>query len=103
MANAIRDKLVSVVASLKEQGMTPEQALEHLLQAWGGAAQEIALISIITPQLIADVIHSVYQDAVSARQIAMILRQLGYDRQAIADTLRELFPDLSRTGGEGQP
>ncbi|MEC5345175.1 hypothetical protein ABRZ24_21540 [Brenneria populi] len=101
MANEIKDKLITVVASLHEQGMTPEQALEHILQAWGGTAQEIARIGIITPQLIADVIHSVYQDAVSARQIAMILQRLGYDRQAIADTLRGLFPELSRGGAAG--
>lgn len=99
MANEIRDKLIAVVASLHGQGMTPEQALEHILQAWGGTAKDIVLISIVTPRLIADVIHSVYQDAVSARQIAMILQQLGYDRPAIADTLRGLFPELSRAGG----
>ncbi|MEC5319362.1 hypothetical protein VSX61_10480 [Brenneria populi subsp. brevivirga] len=101
MANEIKDKLITVVASLHEQGMTPEQALEHILQAWGGTEQEIARIGIITPRLIADVIHSVYQDAVSARQIAMILQRLGYDRQAIADTLRGLFPELSRGGASG--
>ncbi|MDX5628215.1 MULTISPECIES: hypothetical protein [unclassified Brenneria] len=99
MANEIKDKLIAVVASLHEQGMTPEQALEHILQAWGGTAKDIALIGLITPQLIADVLHSVYQDAISARQIAMILQQLGYDRPAIADTLRTLFPELSRAGG----
>ncbi|MCL2898189.1 IS66 family transposase [Brenneria tiliae] len=99
MANEIKDKLITVVASLHEQGMTPEQALEHILQAWGGTAKDIALISPITPRLIADVLHSVYQDAISARQIATILQRLGYDRQAIADTLRGLFPELARASG----
>ncbi|MCL2893150.1 IS66 family transposase [Brenneria tiliae] len=99
MANEIKDKLITVVASLHEQGMTPEQALEHILQAWGGTAKDIALISLITPRLIADVLHSVYQDAISARQIAMILQRLGYDRQAVAGALREQFPELARAGG----
>ncbi|ATA25241.1 hypothetical protein BIY26_19570 [Brenneria goodwinii] len=99
MANEIKDKLVSVLASLKEQGMTPEQAFEHILQAWGGSATEISHITVITPCLIADVLHSVYQDNISARQIALILQQMGYDRQAIAGTLRGLFPELARAGG----
>lgn len=95
MANEIKEKLVAVVASLHERGMTPEQALEHILQAWGGAEKDIALISLITSELIADVLYSVYQDGISPRQIAMILQRLGYDRQAIADTLRTQFPELS--------
>ncbi|RLM21952.1 hypothetical protein BIY29_12950 [Brenneria alni] len=99
VANELKDKLVSVLASLQAQGMTPEQAADHVLQALGGSAIEISAISVITPGLIADVLRTVYQEAISARQIATILHQLGYDRQAVADTLREQFPELARSGG----
>lgn len=99
MVNALKDKLVSVLAALREQGMTPEQAFEHILQALGDNLGEITQISVITPGLIADVLHKVYQDEISARQVAMILHQLGYDRQAVAGALRQQFPELSRANG----
>ncbi|QCR07593.1 hypothetical protein [Brenneria rubrifaciens] len=98
MANELKDKLVSVLAALQTQGMTPEQAVEHILHSFGGRAGEISTISVITPGLIADVLLTVYRDAVSARQIAIILHRLGYDRQAVAGALRSFFPELSRPG-----
>ncbi|MBJ7222707.1 MULTISPECIES: hypothetical protein [unclassified Brenneria] len=97
--NELKDRLVSVLAALQAQGMTPEQAVDHILQSFGGNVGEISAISVITPQLIADVLITVYQDAISARQIATILHRLGYDRQAVANTLREYFPELSRARG----
>ncbi|PWC18041.1 hypothetical protein DDT52_15340 [Brenneria roseae subsp. roseae] len=99
MANELKDKLVAVLASLQEQGMTPEQAVEHILQAIGESVGDISQISIITPELITDVLCTVYQDDISARQIATILQRLGYDRQAVANALRKHFPELSRAGG----
>ncbi|MCV9878630.1 hypothetical protein [Brenneria izbisi] len=99
MVNVLKDKLVSILAALQEQGMTPEQAFEHILQALGNNISEITQISVITPGLIADVLHTVYQDEISARQIAMILQRLGYNRQAVAGALRQQFPELSRASG----
>ncbi|WP_409310620.1 hypothetical protein [Pectobacterium sp. B1J-3] len=100
MVDVLKDKLVAVLTSLQEQGMTPEQAVEHILQLFGGNSRDISQISLITPGLVAGVLRTVYLNDISARQLAMILQHLGYDRPAIAKTLREHFPELSLKEGE---
>ncbi|KHN53719.1 hypothetical protein [Pectobacterium fontis] len=91
----IKNKLVSVLAAQQTQGKTPEQAVEHILQALGGRAGDVSRISVLTPTLIADVLYTVYQDAITPRQIAVILRKLGYAARGIAAALHAIYPPLA--------
>ncbi|UMO88277.1 hypothetical protein HP572_01315 [Pectobacterium sp. PL64] len=96
MANdEIKNKLVSVLASQQAQGKTPEQAVEHILQALGGRANEVSRISILTSTLIADVLYTVYQDEITHQQIAVILRKLCYAARDIATALHVIYPQLT--------
>ncbi|KHT42764.1 hypothetical protein [Pectobacterium brasiliense] len=96
MANdEIKNKLVSVLASQQAQGKTPEQAVEHILQALGGRANEVSRISILTSTLIADVLYTVYQDAITYQQIAVILRKLCYAARDIAVASHVIYPQLT--------
>ncbi|MBA0168843.1 MULTISPECIES: hypothetical protein [Pectobacterium] len=91
----IKNKLVSVLASQQAQGKTPEQAVDHILQALGGRAGEVSRISILTSTLIADVLYTVYQETITYQQIAVILRKLCYAARDIAVASHTIYPQLS--------
>jgi hypothetical protein len=96
MANdEIKNKLVSVLASQQAQGKTPEQAVDHILQALGGRAGDVSRISVLTSTLIADVLYTVYQDVITHQQVAVILHKLGYAARDIAVALHAIYPQLS--------
>lgn len=96
MANdEIKNKLVSVLAAQQAQGRTPEQAVDHILQALGGRAGDVSRISVLTSTLIADVLYTVYQDAIASQQIAVILRKLCYGARDIAVALHAIYPQLT--------
>ncbi|KHT04405.1 hypothetical protein RC91_08555 [Pectobacterium brasiliense] len=96
MANdEIKNKLVSVLASQQAQGKTPEQAVEHILQALGGRAGDVSRISVLTSTLIADVLYTVYQEAITYQQIAVILRKLCYAARDIAVASHAIYPQLT--------
>ncbi|MDY4386850.1 MULTISPECIES: hypothetical protein [Pectobacterium] len=96
MANdEIKNKLVSVLASQQAQGKTPEQAVDHILQALGGRAGDVSRISVLTSTLIADVLYTVYQDVITHHQVAVILHKLGYAARDIAVALHAIYPQLS--------
>ncbi|WP_350317140.1 hypothetical protein OHK33_11135 [Pectobacterium aroidearum] len=96
MANdEIKNKLVSVLASQQAQGKTPEQAVDHILQALGGRAGDVSRISVLTSTLIADVLYTVYQDVITHQQVAVILHKLGYAARDIAVALHSIYPQLS--------
>ncbi|WP_409161523.1 hypothetical protein [Pectobacterium sp. B2J-2] len=96
MANdEIKNKLVSVLAAQQAQGKTPEQAVDHILQALGGRAGDVSRISVLTSTLIADVLYTVYQDAITPQQVAVILRKLGYSARDIAVASHAIYLQLS--------
>lgn len=90
----IKNKLVSVLASQQAQGKTPEQAVDHILQAVGGRVGDVSRISVLTSTLIADVLYTVYQEAITYQQIAVILCKLGYSARDIAVASRAIYPQL---------
>ncbi|MEH2920401.1 hypothetical protein ACFFL1_07670 [Samsonia erythrinae] len=91
----IKNKLVSILASQQAQGRTPEQAVENILQALGGRAGDVSRISVLTSTLIADVLYTVYQETITYRQIALLLRKLGYADRDIAVALHASYPQLT--------
>ncbi|MFP9230017.1 hypothetical protein [Pectobacterium cacticida] len=96
MANdEIKNKLVSVLASLQSQGNSPEQAVEHILQALGGLAGNVSRFPFLTSTLIADVLYSVYQEAITEQQIAVILHKLCYPARDIVVGLHTTYPLLA--------
>ncbi|ACX86752.1 conserved hypothetical protein [Pectobacterium parmentieri WPP163] len=96
MANdEIKNKLVSVLASQQAQGKTPEQAVENILQALGGRVGDVSRISVLTSTLIADVLYTVYQDATTHQQTAVILRKLGYAARDITVASHAIYPQLT--------
>lgn len=96
MANdEIKNKLVSVLAAQQAQGKTPEQAVDHILQALGGRVGDVSRISVLTSTLIADVLYTVYQETIMHQQIAVILRKLGYAARDIAVASHTIYPQLS--------
>lgn len=91
MADELQNKLVTALTSLREQGKTPTQAVEHMIQALGGHYHDISRISVLNAKLIADVLYTVYQGTITAQELAVLLRNMCYGGPDIALAIRTTF------------
>ncbi len=94
MADELQNKLVTALTSLRDQGKTPTQAVEHMIQALGGHYHDISRISVLNAKLIADVLYAVYQGKITAHELAVLLRNMCYGGPEIALALRTTFTTL---------
>ncbi|KHN56054.1 hypothetical protein OGM23_09150 [Dickeya fangzhongdai] len=91
----LRDKMVSVLARIRERGYGPEEAINHIVQSLGSRYSDVSKVNVLTSKLIADVIHSTYQDETSPQEIAGIIRMLGYASWDVVGGIHEQFPQLT--------
>ncbi|MGK2888205.1 MAG: hypothetical protein ACSLEN_01040 [Candidatus Malihini olakiniferum] len=70
--------------SLRDQGKTPTQAVEHIMQALGMYYHDISRINVLNAKLIADILYTVYQGTIAAQEMAVLLRNMRYGRPDIA-------------------
>ncbi len=94
MADELQNKLVTALTSLRDQGKTPTQAVEHIIQALGGHYHDISRISVLNAKLIADVLYTVYQGTIAAQELAVLLRNMRYGGPDIALAIRTTFTTL---------
>lgn len=91
MTDTLKEKLVMALVSLRDEGKTPEQAVLQIIQAFGGSYADVARISMLNVGLVAEVLYSVYQDTITAREIAAILLKMGNPAQDVVTTVRGYF------------
>lgn len=94
MADELVNKLVTALTSLRDQGKTPTQAVEHIILALGGHYADVARISVLNAQLITDVLCTVYQDEIRTPELVVMLRNMRYAPLEIALALHTSFPAL---------
>lgn len=94
MADELQNKLVTALTSLRDQGKTPTQAVEHMIQTLGGHYHDISRISVLNANVIADVLYTVYQGKIVAHELAVLLRNMCYGGPDIALALRSTFTML---------
>ncbi|AUH02121.1 hypothetical protein CWC46_21415 [Prodigiosinella confusarubida] len=95
MSTELKDKLVSVLSSLRENGFTPEEAVNHIIQALGSQYTDVSRINILTARLVVEVLQTAYEDDISAQNNAVILRKLGYVGRDVADSIHFCYPQLT--------
>lgn len=98
MADVLVDKLVTTLTSLRDQGKTPTEAVEHIILALGGHYADVARISVLNAKLITEVLRTVYQDKVSEQEVVVLLRNMRYAPLEIALALHTVFPTLGAQG-----
>ncbi|NKI76311.1 hypothetical protein Dpoa2040_003654 [Dickeya sp. CFBP 2040] len=91
----LRDKMISVLTRIRDRGYGPEDAINHIVQSLGSRYSDVSKVNVLTSKLIADVIHSAYQDATTPLEIAEILRILGYASRDVVGGIHEQFPQLT--------
>ncbi|MBX9447635.1 hypothetical protein [Dickeya chrysanthemi] len=91
----LRDKMVSVLTRIRERGYGPEDAINHIVQSLGSRYSDVSKVNVLTSKLIADVIHSTYQDDTSPLQVAAIIRVLGYAAWDVVGGIHEQYPQLT--------
>ncbi|SLM61856.1 MULTISPECIES: hypothetical protein [Dickeya] len=95
MFNDLREKMVTVLARIRERGYGPQEAITHIVQSLGSRYSDVSRVNVLTAKLIADVIYSTYQDETSAQEIAGIIRMLGYASRDVVGAIHEQFPELT--------
>ncbi|WJV54628.1 hypothetical protein PCO85_04040 [Prodigiosinella aquatilis] len=95
MSTELKDKLVSVLSSLRENGFTPEEAVNHIIQALGSQYTDVSRINILTARLVVEVLQMAYEDDISAQNNGVILRKLGYVGRDVADSIHFCYPQLT--------
>ncbi|MGM3175552.1 hypothetical protein [Dickeya lacustris] len=95
MFNDLREKMVTVLARIRERGYGPQEAIMHIVQSLGSRYSDVSRVNVLTSKLIADVIYSTYQDETSALEIAGIIRILGYASRDVVGGIHGQFPELT--------